>query len=567
MKRRNSIQIQVWCRVAAALLSTLLLGTVIQYSLIAISRAEEDSVQAGELVDRARAAEAAHYRWCSGLGDAVYAGVEFTGSMDPAACTLGQWLYGAADTEDGTILALREELEPLHKTLHASAAHALELLSQDPGQARDYYRQTIQADVARLVELLGQVIERSETLRLEGQERMERAILTTKTLSIVLGGLTLVCLLSLVQYVLRRIVRPILTLTERSRVLLEGRLELDLDCQARNELGELAGTLERSLGGIQCYVAEIDRLMALYAQGRFDARPELEFQGDFQSIQEAMDAFCATISETVAGIGRTSARVSEGAGQISASAQQLAQGATEQASSVEELFAALDGLSTHARENTQRAQEAQEAADRSGEQARESSRRMDQMVEAMADIQRSAAEIGRIIGTIEDIAFQTNILALNAAVEAARAGMAGKGFAVVAGEVRNLAAKSDQAAKATKELIEQAVQAADRGGHIVQDVSRGLEQAVELAGQTAERIDAIAGAVAQEAEGIAQVTEGVGQVSAVVQMNAATSQESAAISAELHNQAAVLREQTNRFHTRGERHTERSVEVHGREGI
>jgi len=156
-------------------------------------------------------------------------------------------------------------------------------------------------------------------------------------------------------------------------------------------------------------------------------------------------------------------------------------------------------------------------------------------------------EITKIAKAIEDIAFQTNILSINASVEAARAGMAGKGFAVVADEGRNLAFKSDQAAKATQQLIENSVQAAERGSGVADEVSKTLQRSLDLVVQSSNEIGQIAEAVQGEAETISQVTEGISQISAVVQTNSASSEESAAVSAELFDQVRLLQDQTRRF--------------------
>lgn len=541
---RNSIKVHVWARVAAALFAALLMGAVVNLSISSIHVAEQSNERANALLSQSQAAKAAHYRWYSMLGDALYTGTEFTGTMESTACDLGLWIYGDAGTQDAEILALREEARPLHEAVHASAQEALSL---PPEQGQDYYRQTVQGNVATLVEKLDEIIARAETVREENEAAMRRTIQIASVGSIVCGLLSLVCLISLIQYILRHVIGPILRITAESRVLLEGRLDFELDCRAKNELGVLAQTLVQSMHTIRGYVEEIDRLMAEYADGRFDAEFQVDFQGDFHSIQESMGAFTARISHTLAVVEKTAGEVSSGACQISGSSQALAQGATEQASSVEELARSLAELSQSSKENTQRAQAAQNTAAQSGKQVEESNRQMGEMVRAMNEIQQTAGEISRIISTIEDIAFQTNILALNAAVEAARAGTAGKGFAVVAEEVRSLAVKSDEAAKATNELIENSIQAVKRGGQIVEEVSRDLEHSMSLANRAAKEIGEIALAAHGEMEAVIQLNSGVEQVSAVVQSNSATSQENAAVSAELSVHSKALKEQTEQF--------------------
>ena len=545
---RKSIKTMVGIRVIAALASVLLFSVMITVNIIRMDRTQERSIQASAVLDRALTAEVAHYKWASNLSNALYAGTEFTGSKDPTTCVLGQWLYGEAGMDDATIDQLRSQLEPLHKELHESAQYVLDLMADSPTQAQSYYQETIQGNLATLVGLLDQVVDRGSTLKDESSASMALTIKIMHGTSIVGLALALICLVSLVLYVLKHIVAPILTITQCSEPLQQGRLDFSIPYSADNELGDLALALKKSMSQIHSYVEDINRIMQELSQGNFDVGTSAEYIGDFRTIEQSISSFTVTISDALAQINQAEHKVSDNAEQLSSGAQALAQGATEQASAVQQLYATLDDLSKSAEHNVQSASSAQENARLTGEQVTLSGEQMKQMVAAMVDITDASQEIGKIIKTIEDIAFQTNILSLNAAVEAARAGEAGKGFAVVSSEVRSLATQSDQAAKATKELIENSVQAAERGSKIVDEVSKTLERTLELVVRSNNAIGEIAEAVHSEAESIAQVTEGIGQISSVVQTNSASSEESAAVSTELFEQVRLLQEQIRRFH-------------------
>ncbi len=545
---RKSIKKMVGIRVAAALISVLLFSVMITVNIIRVDRTQEKEQNASALLDRAQKAETAHYKWSGNLSNALYAGTEFTGSIDPTTCVLGQWLYGEAGTEDTTVLSLRSEMEPLHKELHESATYVLDMLKTSPEQAQEYYQNTIQTNLATLVGMLDQVVERGSELNEESQKSMNNTVSVMHVTSIVGLALALLCLISLVVYVLGKVVKPILYITQKSEPLQDGWLELDLNYNENNEMGDLANTLEKSLKRIREYVEDINRIMGQLSKGEFDVQTSAAYIGDFRTIEEAINSFTSNISTAFALINQAEGKVSGSAEQLSGGAQSLAQGATEQASAVQELYATLDELSRSAKQNVEAAAGAQENAKLAGEQVNVSSQQMEEMVAAMGDITEASQQIGKIIKTIEDIAFQTNILALNAAVEAARAGAAGKGFAVVSSEVRSLATQSNEAALATKGLIENSVQAAERGSRIVGEVSDTLKKTLDLVLQSNHAIGDIADAVHREASTIAQVTDGIGQISSVVQTNSASSEESAAVSAELFKQVQLLQAQTRKFH-------------------
>ncbi len=544
---RKSIKVMAGTRIVAALLAVVLFSLLTTKNIYRMEQSEAANVAVNALLQRAQKAEAAHYKWSSNLSNALYSGSEFTGSTDPTGCVLGQWLYGEAGTEDKDILALRSQMEPLHKQLHESAIYVLGLYETDPTAAQAYYQETIMSNLGTLVGLLEQVVERGGVLNENSKANMVK---TVSTMHIVTGIgllLTLFFLLSLVLYIMKRVVKPILLLTERTKPLQDGRMKLELTYNANDEIGDLTKTLRQSIDQTHRYIEDINRMMGELSAGNFDVSVSVPFIGDFKSISDSIDSFTSSLSSVMKNIHRVEDSVYAHARTLSNGSQSLAQGTTEQAAAVEELSSTLDELAKSAKINIQKSSEVRENAHQTGDQVNLSSGQMELLISAMADISRTSEQIENIISTIESIAFQTNILALNASVEASRAGEAGKGFAVVANEVRNLAAKSDQAAKATKELIENSVRATTKGSAIVQEVSETLHKTLSLVTASNSAIDEITDAVQEEAEAVSQVAEGIGQIASVVQTNSANSEESAAVSAELFEQVNQMKNQTSNF--------------------
>ncbi len=357
-------------------------------------------------------------------------------------------------------------------------------------------------------------------------------------------------------YIKRTVSTPLFRLSILAQTLEQGDLGLNqhqtmlVGISSNDEIGVLSQSFDSTISRLRNYIGEISTMLEAIAGGDLTAQITQEYVGDFASIRTSLNDILQKLNSTMGQIVASAEHVSGGAEQMSTASQALSQGSMEQTTAVEELEHTMRAVTENVRQTAENAQRAREQVTGMGVQLAEGNQKMQEMIAAMGEITDSSNEIEKIIKTIEDIAFQTNILALNAAVEAARAGTAGKGFAVVADEVRSLAAKSAEASQSTSALIGRSIAAVNQGTQIADATAQQLKNVVEGAHGIEETINGIAADAQTQAGAVVQIQDQIGQITGVVQTNSSTAEESAATSQELSAQANVLKQLVKTFRLR-----------------
>ena len=352
----------------------------------------------------------------------------------------------------------------------------------------------------------------------------------------------------------RSIGKPISICTERIEKLAEGDLATPVQVIKRNdEVGHLMQAMSTVVGNLNGIIGDIGRILEALSDGDLavdTVEGKMLYRGDFESLQTYVQNIAEKLNGTMLEINVAADQVASGSGHVSGGAQNLSQGAIEQNSSIEELATSIHLISEKITLNSRSCTEARSMVNETAEFVDHANSAMARLTVAMNEINNASAQISKIIKTIDDIAFQTNILALNAAVEAARAGEAGKGFSVVASEVRTLATKSSDAANETSALIKKSIEAVQNGTNIASETASTMQSVEERASSVEKLVKEIASASEQQAEMIVQVTNSIEQISAIVQDNSATAEESAASAEELSSQAETLKNLIGSFKIR-----------------
>ena len=328
-----------------------------------------------------------------------------------------------------------------------------------------------------------------------------------------------------------------------------GDITLSSDDQAViGNYAKLKDEIGQAIAGSAAFVDHVTRVASnLETIANGDLTVEVKMLSSSDTMGKSLSQMVDNLNNMFGNIHTSTAQVSTGAKQVADGAQSLAQGSTEQAASIEELSSSITEIANKTKENAEIAGRTSKLSETIKESALKGSTQMDDMISAVQEINDASQSISKIIKTIDDIAFQTNILALNAAVEAARAGQHGKGFAVVAEEVRNLASKSADAAKDTGDMIQNSMEKAELGSRIAGETAASLKDIVTGISESSELITEIARASEEQSIGISQINTGIDQVAQVVQQNSATAEQSAAASEQMSSQSSILEELISQF--------------------
>ncbi len=344
--------------------------------------------------------------------------------------------------------------------------------------------------------------------------------------------------------------KPIKVCVKRMQLLVQGDLETPMpQITSKDEAGMLARATASLVEDLSTVIKDINYLMNELSNQNLTVTTQHEevYVGSFRNILISMRHMKIELSNILLQVNSSAKQVAAASDQLSSSAQGLSQGTSEQASSVQELASQINLISGQVKDTAGGALEVRLQTHHTGEEVSTCNQEMQDLMEAMDKIQTSSQEIEKILKTIEDIAFQTNILALNAAVEAARAGSAGKGFAVIAEEIRDLATKSAEAAQNTSVLIEHSTKAVHTGTEIATHTADTLSEVVDSIQDVVSAIDNIATVSNEQSEEIGQITEGINQIAIVIQNNSTTAQEGAAASEQLSAEAIELKQLVDQF--------------------
>lgn len=387
------------------------------------------------------------------------------------------------------------------------------------------------------------------------QDRMDDQCARLRIQLLIFEGLLLASFVVIVMQVMRTIkfareqlLVPITKVEEEMIALAAGNLHSELALEADDsEVGRMVSAIGSMKNNLLDIIGEISAVLEQMGRGNYNVRIEKNYVGDFVQIKDSFIKIAGVMKEMLNTVKNVSEQIDSGSKQLSIAADDLAEGSSAQAGKVSELMSMIEEMTQSMVRNAKEAKETVKIASHAGETLMTGNEKMQELKEAIREINKCSEEIRSIIGTIEDIATQTNLLSLNAAIEAARAGEAGKGFAVVAEQVKSLAEESAKATGETTRLIETTVLAVEKGMKIADETAENMDEVMVGAKNATEMMGQMAVMLQKDAEKMHEIDENIAGVSQIVDSNSATSEETAAISTEQKAQVEMMVELMHRF--------------------
>lgn len=413
----------------------------------------------------------------------------------------------------------------------------------------EYFEEKYAEKAQIIIDISAKIGTKTQETATESFNSMYMLVIGANITLFVIGAIAVVLVMGYTRRVGKSIILPMKKLQRAAEKLADGDLDIAVDYEAEDEMGDLAHSIRQVVDKLKAIIPDVSRVMSDMSNGNFATKSECEeeYIGCYEPILESFKEIGRKLTDTLQQITMAAQQVRAGSQNMAEGAQDLAEGATTQASAVQELTATVNELTNQIEYNAKLTNEASKYAGAVGEQAANSQQYMMQVNEAMKRIRETSEQIAEISNSIESIASKTNLLSLNAAIEAARAGEAGRGFAVVADEIRNLAGQSAEAAVNTRELIENALLEVQKGGKIVDNTTEVLTEVIDRINEIVGSAKEVSQASERQAESAGQVNEGIEQIANAVQNTSATAEESSATSEELFAQAENLNALVSQF--------------------